>query len=341
MNEINFKQLNEIANQVSITEYLSSIGIEPATKQGHNYYYYCNNSHENHASCCVDTSVNRYSCFSCHLDNGYGNLLTYLTKELHMSFSEACKRILDYANISPTELVVTEKSETVKFLESLKRDAEKKPREIKRTYGSYEEHNRLSKAPSQTWIKEGISAETQRLYDVRTCPERNQILYPIYDSHEKYLCDKFRLDLPKEVLDKLGLPKYRYTHSIGTTDFLTCMREAQESVGQSGEIIIVEGFKSVLHCHEFGINNVVAAETSCLNKAQVRLLLQIHPKSVVIAFDKDKQFAEVKSHLWILPRFTNVSIMIDKKDLLLPKMSPCDNGKEVFDQLYNERIRIN
>ena len=118
------------------------------------------------------------------------------------------------------------------------------------------------------------------------------------------------------------------------------MMQAVDYVKQSREIIIVEGLKSVMKLDQWGFHNTVSAETSSINEYQIELLIRMQVKNVVIAFDKDVGLPKIKECVKLLKKFTNVYVVYDKWNLLKEKDSPCDQGREVWQTLYDRRMKL-
>jgi hypothetical protein len=94
---------------------------------------------------------------------------------------------------------------------------------------------------------------------------------------------------------------------------------------------------------EWGYDNWLASETSCLNDEQVKILIDMKIKNIVIAFDNDDEIDKIMECTKLLKKFTNVYYIHDRNKLLgkkEDKMSPCDAGKEIWETLYNERVKI-
>ncbi len=334
MNKIDSEKINDLANGINIFEFIKEYQ-DPCERRGNLWVFHCNNNSDSTSSLVVNPEKNFYKCFSC----GSGtNALSYLIKEQGMSFYQACKKICDYTGTH--DIDIREKSETLKFFKHLNKKPSAATRKPERIYQNYEDYDKFSKEPSQMWINEGISAEVQKIYDIRTQPERNRILYPIYDKDGRYICSKARSTLSKEVLDKLGIPKYKYIGSPGYCDYFVGMKIAKPEIERTGEIIIFEGIKSCMLAYQYGFKNAVSAETCCLNKFQIDLLLKMYVKRVVIAFDQDKSKRDMIKNTSILQRFTNIYVVIDRKHLLHPKDSPVDRGKEVWEILYNDKESV-
>lgn len=334
MNKYDSEKINEIASNIDILNFIGRYQ-EPCGRRGNLWIFHCNNNTDINGSLIVNTDKNFYKCFSC----GSGtNALTYLIKERGMSFPDACREICNYTGRDDIEII--EPSDSMRFLKRLNKTVNTTDRHPKREYQDYADYDKFSKQPSQLWIEEGITAETQSIYDIRTQPERNRILYPIYDADGRFICAKARSTLSKEVLDKLKIPKYKYVGSPGYCDYFVGMKIAEPAIRQLNEIIIFEGIKSCMKAYQYGFKNSVSAETCCLNRYQINILLKMQIKNVVIAFDQDKSIDDATKNTEILRRFANIYVIIDKYTMLNKKDSPVDQGEETWKILYNNKERI-
>lgn len=83
---------------------------------------------------------------------------------------------------------------------------------------------------------------------------------------------------------------------------------------------------------------------------QIKLLLSLEIKEIIVAFDK--QFEELGNEEWrrwitklkaIYYKYSNyvkISYIFDKEKILDYKESPVDRGKDVFIELFKNRITI-
>lgn len=334
MNKYDSDKINEIASEINIFDFIKRYQ-DPCGRHGSLWVFHCNNNIDKNGSLIVNTEKNFYKCFSC----GSGtNALSYLIKEQGMSFAQACHEICEYTGNKDIDM--QEPSDSMMFLKKLKRSSSSDVSHKDRIYQTYDEYDKFSKEPSKLWIDEGITEETQRLYDIRTQPERNRILYPIYDADGRYICFKARSTLDKDLLDKLHIPKYKYVGTPGYCDYFVGMNVAKQEIIKKDEIIIFEGIKSCMKAYQYGFKNSVSAETCCLNKFQIHLLLKMQIKNVVIAFDKDKSKSDAIKNTQILQRFSNIYVVIDKTGLLQEKESPVDEGEQIWNILYKNKEKI-
>ena len=186
------------------------------------------------------------------------------------------------------------------------------------------------------WLDEGISLSSLRKFEVRYDSSTNSILFPIKDEHGNILVIKARL-LDQRKLDR-GVPKYSCLSKWGLNDTLYGLFENRQAILDNKEVIIFEGEKSVMKCDSWGIGNAVAALTSHLNEAQIRILIGLGV-NVVIAFDKGVD-VWADTNIRKLRHFTKVSAIIDAKNLIQEKSAPVDAGKDVYTELYKDAVTL-
>lgn len=281
-------------------------------------------------SLCIDSSSNRFYCFSCKVT---GSPIDWFVKMDGMSFSDAVRTVCSYTGYDVERLKT---SEVLAFCKNVKKRQEVKGKaeHVILPDGYYESH--FKEEIPQEWVDEGISVDAMKKYEIRVDDKSNRIVYPIYDNNGNLISVKGRTRF--KCYKEIGIPKYQYYTKIGTNDFFVGMKQAESTILPCGEVIIFEGIKSCLKAYGFGIFNTVAAETSKLNKEQIRILLSMKLDNVVIAFDNDQSIKGIMHNVSLLRKFTNVQIIYDKHHLLDEKMSPIDKGYEIFKQLYEERI---
>ena len=141
----------------------------------------------------------------------------------------------------------------------------------------------------------------------------------------------------------MKIAKYISYNKIYGSDFLVGLRENMSHIRDKNEVIVVEGIKSVMKLWGWGYDNAVAAETSSLTDKQVQLLISLGVRNVVIAFDSDVSPAHIRQSVKMLRKFVNVYMVYDKRGLLggaSAKASPPDRGRDVWEQLYEERTKV-
>lgn len=339
MNEyqrFNSDEINNIANEISIIDYLDSQGIEPDKIVSGNAYYHCNNRSDTDASLAIEINKpNFFKCFSC---SASGNILSYFIFEKDMNFPDACREVLKISGKTITNTIIPN---SMKFFTKVKRDSITKNYDnSKRVYMSWNDYCKFDDTPAEEWIQEGILKETQRIFNVRIDTQRSRIVYPMWDANEpqRYITCKGRIRIKDYKL--LQLPKYISYSPIGNIDFFCGWKENKEKILQSGKVFIFEGIKSVMKAYQNDIPSL-SAETSSINKWQEKFLLkQNRINTIYICMDKDKTWDDVIAHIQLLPRFFNVYVVLDRWNLLNEKCSPIDCGIDKFYRLIDGAIRI-
>lgn len=323
------EELDVLCEQVSLLEYAEKT-LEFKRIDSHNYACHCPLHVDKTPSLIIDDDENFFYCFSCGVS---GNIINWLRTFEDLSFNDAVEKAADLADMDLSSLKT---SDTVLFLKELspKKNSAKSISERKiLDLGEYE---KFSTEIPQEWVKEGIPPEILQKYEIRVDPRSNRIVYPVYDNEDRLIGVKGRTRF--ENYKQLKIMKYMNYHKIGKVDYLTGMKWARDSVRDSKKIVIFEGLKSVMKMDAWGYHNCVSAETSHLNKDQIKLLIGMGLKEVTIAFDKGVNVR--KLDLGMLPMFTNVYGIVDKYNSLNDKDAPVDQGREIWEELYESRVRL-
>lgn len=336
MQDYDFEALREICSQIDLLDYAGQ-SMDFRRKGADSYAAHCPRHIDKTASLFITPSKNQFHCFSCGVS---GSILQWLMIFEGMSFNDAIDKI---GYLSGYDMSKLKQCTALKFYKSLQRLSSKPENKTsERTYLPESDLEQFSKELPKEWIDEGIAPDVMQRFNIRIDEKSNRIIYPIYDSEYKLIGFKgrTRFDNYKD----MGLQKYINYTKIGTTDFFVGMKENHSAIEKNKSVIIFEGIKSVMKACGWGYENTVAAETSCLNKEQIKLLIKMGIREVNLAFDSDVATDKTIKSINGLKRFTNVFIIQDRKNkdrkLLGEKEAPVDRGREVFETLLNERIRI-
>ena len=205
------------------------------------------------------------------------------------------------------------------------------------------------------WEKEGISDEVIAAFNICYDPHANGIIIPHYNIDDKLIGIRIRT-LVKEQ-EQYG--KYKpailngkmYNHPLGFN--LYNLNNSKQHIRNFKKAFVFESEKSCLkYSSYFGCNMdlSVAICGSALNNYQVGLLTGLGCKEIIIALDK--QYQKISDQEW--KRWTQkyyqihnkygkevqISYMFDFDNLLDYKDSPIDKGKDIFLELYKNRVVI-
>lgn len=205
------------------------------------------------------------------------------------------------------------------------------------------------------WEKEGISQEVMLHRGIAYDPKNQGIVIPHYDMDGNLIGIRERTLIKEE--EKTG--KYKpailngqmYNHPLGFN--LYNLNNSKENIRILQKAVIFEGEKSpLLYASYFGEENdiTVASCGSSLISYQIKLLLSLGVKEIIIGYDK--QFKEIGDEEWKrwtkklydihtkYGAYVQISYLFDKKDLLDYKDSPIDKGPDIYMKLFKERIML-
>lgn len=206
------------------------------------------------------------------------------------------------------------------------------------------------------WISDGISKESMDKFNILYSISRNKIIIPHYDINHNLIGIRGRAlnHDEAELYGKympLQIEGKSYAHPLSLN--LYGINVNKENIKKKRKVIIAEGEKSVLQCETmFGSDNIcVAACGSAINKGQINILIKnFDLDEIILAFDKEYvEFSSIEGRRYLNKlesmckkyiNYCNFSFIYDKNNLLKEKESPFDRGKEIFLQLYNNRIQI-
>ncbi len=206
------------------------------------------------------------------------------------------------------------------------------------------------------WIKDGISIEAMQKFQIGFCINQNKITIPHFDIHGRLIGIRARAVDPQEAAEN---GKYRpiqigetiYSHPLQFN--LYGIYEHQEGIRKRRSAIIVEGEKSVLLDDEYygKYSNTVACCGSTFNKYHISLLTDIlGANEIIVALDKEytdwrdekaqryrKKLEDLCNKYKLQAKF---SYIWDYDNLLKEKDSPFDRGKEIFEKLLKNRVKV-
>lgn len=205
----------------------------------------------------------------------------------------------------------------------------------------------------ESWEKDGINFDVMCEFNIHYCPEHHSVLIPHYDINNELIGIRERTLIKEEEI----YGKYRpailggtmFNHPLGLT--LYGLERAKNNIKSIRKVIIAEGEKACLQYSSFfGIENniCVACCGSNIVSYQIDLLLKLGVQEIIIALDKqfqalgDDEWKKLTANLINIHnkygKYAQISYLFDKEDKLEYKMSPFDNGRDTFLQLFNERV---
>lgn len=190
------------------------------------------------------------------------------------------------------------------------------------------------------FLRDNISLETQRFFNIRYDIENQGIIIPIYNQIGEIIGIKIRCNW--DVSD--GEQKYYYLISCPAS--LTLYGYSQNyKFLQENTIFIFESEKSVMQCHSYGIRNCVALGSSSISLKQVEMLLELNPQRIIFMHDTGFKFEYIKRNINTVKnysRFNEIEIgywdYFDKQ--YKNKISPSDLGKKELKRIIKHELKM-
>lgn len=223
-----------------------------------------------------------FFCFS-QCNKSY-TVINLVSKVLNISYGQAIgwlKKLLNLSDDTEIEPISCEARQTIDVLHTLSKKGKKSV--------SYLPLPEIVTDSVQYGIthsiftKEGFDKETFSYYKLGICSTgffENRIFIPIFDPSGKIMFTASGRSLSKEMKPKYLLWE-KGDKSTTLYNYHNCKKANKKTV------FVVEGFKSVWRMHQWGYENVVAVMGSHLPDYQVKLLIALDAKIVVIG-DNDE-----------------------------------------------------
>ena len=329
-------ELLELVQSVDVIDFFSQ--YTDLAQKGREWWGLTPFQDEKTPSFSVDPNEQVFYCFS---TGQGGNVLDFLQAYYKCSFKEAVEKLKAYCGVDGVELSTRKRLTATNVCKRFRQRAGNSKQATAKVLPDAYMDKYIKHSHLDTWLEEGISQEVLDKFQVRYDPLANRIVYPIHNMQGEIVNIGGRT-LEPDWKEK-GLKKYCYYQSWGTISVVYGMYENRDSILESRNLILFEGCKSVLIANTWGIQNCGAILTSHLGRNQMMTLLEFCSKnrvSLTFALDKEINIAKDK-HIEQLKKYLNIYYLWDRDDLLPDvKMAPVDMGKEVFETLLCQRLKL-
>lgn len=195
---------------------------------------------------------------------------------------------------------------------------------------------------NKRFLDDGILPSSQYKFHVGYDEESNRISLPWKDSEGNIIGIIGRIDSDEKT-------NYKYLPLIAFEKhkFLYGLYENKEYIKKSKEVHIFEAEKSVLQCDSFKVNNTVGLGGNSISKIQVEMLLRLGVERFIISLDEALDIEIIKKNIKTIKDCcfmrddVKIGVILDKENKYMKKgskVSPVDQGKEIFLKLCNECI---
>ena len=187
------------------------------------------------------------------------------------------------------------------------------------------------------WIREGVSAITQKKFHIGYDPWSGRLTIPWRSITGEYLGIIGRLDKADcedwETRYLPIIPFYKQNTLYG-------LYENYRDIQKLGKVVIVESEKACLMAREMGYINVISVGSHNLAPYQIRLVKSL-AVNVVLAYDSDipleESIKQAKELIISNPFFSNEVYVLDMSGLQ-EKSCIFDLSKEIVDEAFENRL---
>ena len=190
------------------------------------------------------------------------------------------------------------------------------------------------------WLKDNITLEAQRFYDVHFDVIENSIIFPWRSPQGDIIAVKSRHngDPPE------GMSKYWYPVGGNISSSMFNYSQCYEYL-YGNDVYIFESEKSCMIAWGRKIKNTLAIGSNSLSPAQCKLILQLQPKTIYLMLDSNLDLAETKKNADLIKKYAsmrNVTIKFwDWRDSLEvgEKSSPMDGTIKNWNYILTNEMK--
>lgn len=340
-------QVKEILNKQDIFDLLSSLDGDPKIV-GNLIYSRTICHHGQKHKLVYFPDAKQFTCFtdcSCNFD-----IFSLVGKIYNLDFASSFKYICGKFNIlTDNSFYSADQVDTTFIRKFRKKEDQHILEEIPKTllnsyYNLY--HN--------SWIKDGISMNTMKKFNIMFSIRENKIIIPHFDIDNRLLGIRGRA-LNQDEIDsgKKYMPVYNHKGGVlkhATGGNLYGVNVNKERIKEVKSVILLESEKGPMQLDSmnFCIPGL-GVSGSTLTFEQVKILQKLGIENVILGLDKEweneneEKFYKhkiVSAFINKLYPYFRISLLWDSNNLLDLKQSPTDKGTEVFNELFQKRIFI-
>ena len=191
------------------------------------------------------------------------------------------------------------------------------------------------------FLKDNISLEAQKFFNIKYDIESQGIVIPIYDQVGQLMGAKARANYDVED----GELKYFYLIPCQASRTLYGYAQNYNHL-VNNTIYVGESEKFVMQCYSYGMRNCVALGSGSVSQQQVKMLLSLQPKKIIFLHDQGYKMEYIMRNIDMVKnysRFSEVEIGYwdwDNSIYNIDKVSPSDLGKTKLNYILNNEIKF-
>ena len=330
--------LNKIKEQLieqpeKLVELLASFGFEHINHRGSEVRFA--RDWQGGPNISIRLKNNPYCCVSDWSRSINTDIISYIIQEKHMEFRDVlqvAKKILNLADDWRPQQRRALFGGVYDGLSCNNMDIKLK---------TYDENvlNKYEQVSNLRFLRDGISLNAQRFFDIRFSIEDNAIILPLHNEMGDLVGAKARVN------GDVGDGENKYYYPIPTQVSQTLYGYSKNySYLYGNDVIVVESEKSVAQGYTFGVRNIVALGSSSVSEKQSKMIFQLQPRRIILAFDEGLAFEQIQRNANIIKSYCGmfeVEIWYWDANLDLDigeKCSPTDLGRAKFDEIMEEQL---
>ena len=330
--------LNKIKEQLieqpeKLIELLSDFGFEHINHRGSEIRFARSDS--GGANISIRLKNNPYCCVSDWSRGVSTDIISYIIQEKGVNFRDVLQSAKKILNLSNDWRPQKRKSLFGGIYDNLYC----RTKEIK--LKTYDESvlDKYEQIGNLRFLDDGISLDAQKFFDIRFSVEDNAIILPLHNELGDLIGAKARINGDPQD----GESKYYYPIPTQVSQTLYGYSKNYGYL-YGNDVIVVESEKSVAQGYTFGARNIVALGSSAVSEKQSKMLLQLQPTRIILAFDEGLAFEQIQRNADMIKSCcsmfeTEIWYWDSTVDLDVgSKCSPTDMGKEKFEEIMREQL---
>lgn len=188
------------------------------------------------------------------------------------------------------------------------------------------------------FVKDNISLESQKFFNIRYDVESQGIVIPIYDQIGQLMGAKVRCNY--EVAD--GEMKYYYLLPCQASKTMFGFSHNYNYL-MGNTIYVGESEKFVMQCYTYGYRNALGLMSGSLSADQARMLVGLSPQKVIFLHDNDYPIENIMNNIKKLKEYSrfsefDIGYWDWRQCNYKEKVSPTDMGRKEFEKIISTQI---
>lgn len=192
------------------------------------------------------------------------------------------------------------------------------------------------------FLNDGILPCSQVKFHIGYDDESNRITIPWVNENGELIGIMGRIDndIPTnyKYIPLIAFEKHKNLYGL---------YQNKEYIKESKEVYLFESEKSVMQCDSFKVYNCVSLGGNSISKIQVEMLLRLGVERFIIALDESLDIEIIKKNIKTIKDCCfmrdniKIGVILDKNNKYMKKgskVSPTDQGREIFEKLCDECI---